>query len=206
MTTSFFSGEIRGDDAGRPKDIVAKGVDVHIERLDESSWWIGIHGQAGQRLSIGMTAEAEIVVEAEEDGAEGEVPEGMKTMSNPSKDVDPVSLYFGQAKDDGRLTYRSFEMAPPPRNPVEVAYQRGVQHRNAATGTVLFQDNVMPVGCHRGTKTMRMVPIEDLWRYGRSCEARDLWPEWRPVWEYVDRNREEIDAQFMKWWEARRKV
>ncbi|MFZ4767196.1 MAG: hypothetical protein ACOYMN_19760 [Roseimicrobium sp.] len=107
---------------------------------------------------------------------------------------DPARQYWRQGHHKQDLAHRSFTDMPPPRDPVAVAAAEGRQHVNQATGTVLFHQNAMPCGPHRG-KIMERVPAAELLRYADYARSLRVWPEWQPVLDYIDRHRAEIKAR-----------
>ena len=70
-----------------------------------------------------------------------------------------------------------------PKDPTETARAQGRQHKNPATGHVLYPDNVMPWGKFAG-RTMRQVPIAYLqWIYREQRQSA----KWATVIDYVER-------------------
>lgn len=106
---------------------------------------------------------------------------------------DPTAGFYRQGLTPYDLKFRDWNDHPPPRDPVEVAAAEGRQHVNQATGTVLFHQNAMPIGEHRG-KLMERVPARDLLRYAASRDLRRDY-RWLPVIDYVQRHETEIRAR-----------
>ena len=112
---------------------------------------------------------------------------------------DPANQYWRQVHHKHDLAHQPFNDFPPPRDPVAVAAAEQRQHINQATGTVLFHQNVMPVGPHRG-KIMERVPANDLLRYADYKRSLRTYPEWQPVLHYIARHRSEIEARLHPAW------
>lgn len=61
--------EIRPDANGRIDEIVSEGCDVHIERLTDTSWYLGIEDRAGHSWLFYFGREGNKVEFAEHDGS-----------------------------------------------------------------------------------------------------------------------------------------
>lgn len=44
--------EIRLDEEGLEDDICIDNVDVHLERMDNNFWWLGLYGKDGKRTTF----------------------------------------------------------------------------------------------------------------------------------------------------------
>lgn len=85
-------------------------------------------------------------------------------------------------------------LRPPkgPPDPIAIGAARGVPHRTAATGGVLFHQSHMPYGQHTG-KIMERVPAKYLlWVFESHWSTQ--W-KWREIRSYVERHLEEIQAR-----------
>lgn len=92
-----------------------------------------------------------------------------------------------------RSAAERFYLQPAPEDPVlrDAAARR--PHVNAATGTTLFHQSMMPVGQHAGKIMERMDAAYLLWVHTQDwMKTHRLWA---PVWDYVDRHRAEIEAR-----------
>lgn len=53
LVRSFWNGgEVRLNEDKSVDEIVARGVDVHLEQMDDGFWWMGISGKQGRRLAV----------------------------------------------------------------------------------------------------------------------------------------------------------
>lgn len=113
------------------------------------------------------------------------------------RSVDPTCRYSRHLRgDDRRSNHRlnDWNDLPPPRNPVKVARAEGRVHRNQATGTVLFPQSFMPCGPHAGMRTMERMPAAELLIHWAHRDKLRVWPEWRPVIDYIETNLAAIEA------------
>jgi hypothetical protein len=95
--------------------------------------------------------------------------------------------------DESDLRHQDFnDRVPPPRNPIFLAKLDNRPHKNDATGSTLFHQNLMPVGMYAGTHLMERIPHDYLRRvvlqWGKDPSVFPGPREsWQAVVEYVER-------------------
>lgn len=49
--------EIRYDKEGKEDDIVIQCSSIHLERMDNNCWWLGVYGEEGKRTTFMIITE-----------------------------------------------------------------------------------------------------------------------------------------------------
>ena len=82
LVRSFWNGgEVRLNEDMTVDEVVARGVGVHVEQMDDAHWWMSIDGKQGRRMVLNFFRKGKSIrLTVEDDGYHSSgVCEGFKT-------------------------------------------------------------------------------------------------------------------------------